>query len=47
MEILTLYLWIADFGENFLKGLSPYLPTPLKQISKDSSVREFAEDILD
>ena len=47
MEILTLYLWIADFGENFLKGLSPYLPTPLKQISKDSSVREFSEDILD
>ena len=47
MEILTLYLWIADFSENFLKGLAPYLPTPLKQISKDSSVREFSEDILD
>ena len=47
MEIITMYLWIIDFSGNFLRGLRPYLPTPIKQISQDKSVREFSEDILD
>tara|TARA_R110002074_G_scaffold254378_2_gene426425 strand:+ start:1009 stop:4719 length:3711 start_codon:yes stop_codon:yes gene_type:complete len=47
MEIITLYLWIIDFSGNFLRGLRPYLPTPIKQISQDKSIREFSEDILD
>ena len=47
IEVIALYLWIIDFSENFLRGLRPYLPTPIKQISQDKSVREFAEDILD
>jgi hypothetical protein len=45
MEIITMLLWVVDFGENFWRGARPYLPTPFKQLG-DESVREFADDII-
>jgi hypothetical protein len=33
-EVLAMFLWIKDFGENAFKGARPYLPTPIKETSK-------------
>tara|TARA_R110000824_G_scaffold275630_1_gene464279 strand:- start:462 stop:4148 length:3687 start_codon:yes stop_codon:yes gene_type:complete len=33
-EVLAIFLWIKDFSGNAYRGARPYLPTPIKEITK-------------
>lgn len=46
-EILTLYLWMADFGENFWRATRTYLPTPIKELSPGGPADEIWETVDD
>jgi len=46
-EIVTLYLWILDFGENFWRGSKVYLPTPIDILSPGGPADEIWETVDD
>ena len=47
IEILTLYLWLADFGENIYRGAKPYLPTPVRELAPGAPYMDEAYEMLD
>ena len=47
IEILTLYLWLADFGENIYRGAKPYLPTPVRELAPGAPGMDEAYEMLD
>ena len=46
-EILTLYLWMANFGENFWRATRTYLPTPIKELSPGGPADQIWETVDD
>ena len=47
VEMLTLYLWLVDFKENFYRGAKPYLPTPVRELAPGAPYMDEAYEMLD
>ena len=46
-EIVSLYVWLANFAENKYRGLRPFLPTPVKELAPGAPYTERMYEMID